>query len=57
MRVAFLVDDDGPFLTTAGEADVEGLRKSLHDESILYGTVRLNFQHPPGANNLVFRSD
>ena len=36
----------------AGDNYAEDLRKSLHDESTLVGTVRLNFQHPLGVNNL-----
>ena len=57
VHVVFLADGDGPFLTIAGDADAEDLRKSLHDESTLIGTARLNFQHLPGANNLVSRRD
>ena len=31
LRIAFLVDGDGLFLTTTGDAHAEDLRKFLHD--------------------------
>ena len=43
LRIAFLADVDGPFLTIAGDPYTEDLRKPLHDESTLIGTTRLNF--------------
>ena len=41
----------------ADAVDAGDLRKSLHDESTLVNTVHLNFEHPPGANNLGSRGD
>ena len=57
LRIVFLADGDGPFLMVAGDVHAEDLRKFLHDESTLVGTVRLNFEYSPGADNLVSRRD
>ena len=52
-------DDLEPAHGSEGAAAVNArdLRKSLDDGSTAVGAVRLNFQHPPGANNPVFRED
>ena len=57
LRIVFLTDDDGPFLTIAGDAHAVDLRKSLRDESTLIVAVHLNFPHPSGANNFVSLKD
>ena len=57
LRIAFLADGDGPFLTIAGDAHAADPRKSLRDESTLIVTIRLNFPHPSSANNFVSRKD
>ena len=41
----------------AGGVHAEDLRKFLHDESTLVDTVRLDFEHSPGANDLEPRRD
>ena len=53
LRVIVLADGDGPFLKVTDEVRAEDLRKSLHDESTLVGTVRISFEHSSDANNLV----
>ena len=57
LRIVFLADGDGPFLTIAGDVHAEDLRKFLHDGSTIVNTVCINFEHPPGAKNLVSRRD
>ena len=57
LRIVFLTNGDDLFLMVAGDVHAEDLRKSLHDESTLVGTVRLSFEHPPGANNFMSRRD
>ena len=37
----------------AAAVDAGGFRKPLHDKPTLVGTARLDFEHPPGANNFV----
>ena len=43
LRIVFLPDGDGPFLTIASDTHAGDLRKSLHGESTLIGNFRLNF--------------
>ena len=45
------------FWPYSGGVDARDLQKSLHDESTPVGMFSLNFKHPPGANNHVFRGD
>ena len=41
----------------ATAVDARDLQKSLHDESIVVGTVCLDFEHPPAANNILSHRD
>ena len=57
LHIVFLADGDGPFLTIAGDVHPEDLQTSLHDESTLVGTFRLDFLYPPYAHTFISRGD